>query len=208
MSGISFGQNLLSELRLVAIPFGDNQASDESLQKAVTANENLKSLGYTLTADDILRLAASPALDDFCRIFKMLIGDVTARPMYPDFPSQVMQMDEAVFRFHQLIHYFSTYGIEDILGVKVIRGWLPKVEETEKTKPDERLLQAKVIRLIPAESQYLECAKRILGKRERMTDKEKRLIREAEIIYLDEYRKRKKKNMRIQQAENSLGNTY
>ncbi len=179
MSGVTFGQNMLSELRLVAIPFGKTQVTDYLLQKAVTANENLQSLGYTLPAADLIQLAASPALDIFCRYFQMLIGEVTARPMYPDFPRQVMEMDKAQFRFDQLLHYFSTYGIEMLTGQEVSKGWLPKSEETEKTVPDKKLLEAKVIHLVSQDEQYLHCAKMILEKRERVTDKEKRILQIA-----------------------------
>ena len=34
MSGVTFGQNLLSELHLVAIPYGKTQVTDDLLQKA------------------------------------------------------------------------------------------------------------------------------------------------------------------------------
>ena len=179
MSGVTFGQNMLSELRLVAVPLGKDPITDSALQKAVTANENLQSLGYTLPASDIIKLAASPALDKFCRYFQMLIGNVTARPLYPDFPQQVMETGKAQFRFVQLLHYFSTYGIEELPGLQVSKGWLPDMEETEKTEPDRRLLEAKVIHLVSADEQFIQCARRILERRERMTDKEKRILRTA-----------------------------
>ncbi len=179
LSGITFGQNMLSELRLVAIPFGNNQITDQLLQKAVTANEELQLLGYTLTAADIVQLAASPALDSFCEYFRTLIGDVKAKPMYPDFPHQVMEMDEAQFRFDQMLHYFSTYGIEMLTGAEVSKGWLPNVKETKKSAPDEKLLEAKVIHLVSRDDQYLRCAKIILEKQERVTDKEKRILQTA-----------------------------
>ncbi len=179
MNSIYFGQEMLSEFRLAVIPFGDKEITAPLLQKAVTANENLKSMGYTLPPDDLVRLAASPALDDFWEHFQMLTGRVAAIPMYPDFPIQVMEISRARFRFDQMIHYFSTYGLEALTGMQIPRGWLPDAEETEKTVSDRRLLEARVIRLVSEEEQYLLCAKKILEKRERVTDKERRLLRTA-----------------------------
>ena len=72
MGGIIYSQKLLSILNLVPIPMGDNEVSDISLQKAVTANVNLLSIGYSLMPRDIINLAQSPLLDDFGRYFKIL----------------------------------------------------------------------------------------------------------------------------------------
>ena len=41
-------------------------------------------------------------------------------------------MDEATFRYNQVMHYFSTYGVELIAGmlgldVSVGQGWMPDV---------------------------------------------------------------------------------
>ena len=56
---------LLDELRFVVYEKGDASLTEQLLTKAVTVNENLKSLGYTLTPADIVALAVSPSLDRF-----------------------------------------------------------------------------------------------------------------------------------------------
>jgi hypothetical protein len=122
---MNYHKLLLDELRFVVYEKGDASLTEELLTKAVTLNENLKSLGYVLSPADIAALAVSPSLDGFYESVKSMMGRVDAAPMYPGFPRQVMEIDEAVFRFHQAVHYFSTYGMELLFGVEVHRGWLP-----------------------------------------------------------------------------------
>ena len=129
---LTFEKLLLSELRIVSISNINNDIMDNDMVKAVTVNEELLALGYTLTPADIVNLAKSNDIDNFLNKFKGIIGNVNAKPMYPNYPNQVMNMDEATFRFHQLLHYVSTYGIENFANIDVVRGWLPDVEDTEK----------------------------------------------------------------------------
>ena len=143
--------------------------SDDKVVMAMTVNEELRNLGYTLKPADIFRLARSRSLDGFAGNFRSLLPSVSAQPMYPDFPEQVMKMEEAEFRMHQMIHYFSTYGLEDLFGVEISRGWLPDVEATEKSQSDDTLLEAKILELMPEEEAPLKALRRILEKRERMT---------------------------------------
>ena len=92
---------LLSELRIVVYEPehapGSSEAasaqpplSDEQITKAMTVNEELRNLGYTLKPGDILALAASRSVDGFAEHFRSLLPKVDALPMYPDFPLQVI----------------------------------------------------------------------------------------------------------------------
>lgn len=168
---------LLSELRFAL--YDNTQEfplTHERLVKAVTLNENLLSLGYTLTAKDIIILAQSLSIDIFYHSLLSLMDEIPAEPMYPDFPTQVMEMDEATYRMHQMVHYFSTYGIESLFPVEVAQGWLPDVKKTIKIKEDDKLLEAKVLELLPLTHQYETPFIHILSKRERMTIPEKEII--------------------------------
>ena len=149
MANISFDELVFSELRVIPVLIAEKEVTDEKLARALTINEELKALGYTLKPADIIQLSklGTEALSAFLNKFKRLIGQVNAKPMYPNFPTQVLEMDEAVFRFHQMIHYFTTYGIELLTGEPVTKGWLPEVEDTEKTVDDATLLNAKVTAL-------------------------------------------------------------
>ncbi|MBR3318087.1 MAG: hypothetical protein IKG21_09765 [Atopobiaceae bacterium] len=166
----------------------------EDMTWAVTANTNLGGTGYTLSQPSILALAAyhhhmavlaagtsflpvaeglgekgvNPLAD-----LKRFVPDVKATPMYPDFPSQVMDMDEATFRFHQAMHYLSTYGVELLAGlhgldVTVDEGWLPDVESTPKTKSDETLVAPKVLHLILTVEDLRSVVEARLGRATRM----------------------------------------
>lgn len=167
---------LLSELRLAVIEGEDCPLTDERLVAATTVNENLLSLGLSLNGEDIVKLAKSSSLYGFYESTKSLLGEVKAKPMYPDFPNQVMNISEAQFRLDQVGHYFSTYGLEFLYGVNVSKGWLPNAKETPKTEDDDLLLSAKRIALIESKNQYIVPTKQILAKRERMTNKERKMV--------------------------------
>ena len=170
---------LLDELRFVVYEKGDASLTEELLTKAVTVNENLKSLGYTLTPADIVALAVSPSLDRFYETVKGMMGTVNAAPMYPGFPNQVMKMNAAVFRFHQLVHYFSTYGLELLFGGEVRKGWLPCPDDRAEVAAQDTVLPEKVIQLLPAQEAYIVPLRTILSRKERMTLPERQIVRAA-----------------------------
>ncbi len=176
----SFRKYLLSELRMAVYQPGDPaELTDELLCEAVTLNENLQILGYILRPEDLLRLAVSPSLRGFYIGLKALVPDVTAQPMYPGFPQQVMAMSEAEFRLHQMLHYFSTYGLEDLLGTKVRRGWLPDYDGPERTESDIRLLESRVIELVSEQDAAFTALRTLLNRRERLTNPELELVLES-----------------------------
>lgn len=177
---MNYNKLLLDELRFVTYEKCDAELTGELMVKAVTLNENLQSLGYVLTPDDIAAIAVSPSLDGFYdKVFSMT-DKVNAKPMYPGFPQQVMEMDEAVFRFQQMVHYFSTYGMELLFGVEVKHGWLPCEDDNrEESRKQKRVLKAKTIKLLPMENAYIIPLRMILSRKERMTLPEKEIVAEA-----------------------------
>ena len=177
---MNYNKLLLDELRLVSYEKRDAALTDKLLTKAVTLNENLKALGYVLTPPDLAALAVSPSLDNFYANVAGMMDEVNAQPMYPGFPKQVMEMETAMFRFHQLVHYFSTYGMEQLFGVAIQKGWLP-CERKNKSNLSEQILvlKAKTIRLIPDEECYIAPLRVISFRRERMTLPEREIVAEA-----------------------------
>lgn len=149
------------------------ELGDDDMAWALTALANLDDTAYTLSLGSLHALAAyhhhvaeaqasdnpvirnaAPKLvvNPLADVLR-LVPDVTATPMYPDFPTQVMEMDEATYRYHQAMHYASTYGVELVAGllglnVTVTQGWLPDVEETEKTERDEPVAQKTVLNVV------------------------------------------------------------
>ena len=66
MMNMKFHELLLSELHMVVYQPGNPEwLTDELLCKAVTLNENLQTLGYALRPDDLVKMAASPAMQAF-----------------------------------------------------------------------------------------------------------------------------------------------
>ena len=146
----SFRKLVFTELRSVMIPLNGDHLSDESMQRALTMNMNLSTqYGYMFGPKDLVLIARNDAAGQIFDMISGMISELKAPPMYPDFPSQVMSIDEAQFRFHQMLHYFSTYGIEYIFDTDVQRGWLPGEKEnitgTEKVTEDEHLFDARVL---------------------------------------------------------------
>lgn len=180
---IEFRKHLLSELHMVVYRTGDpSRLNDRLLCEAVTVNENLRSLGFCLCLADLLRLAVSPSLHTFYEDMKALVPDVKAQPMYPGFPQQVMNMPEAEFRFHQALHYFSTYDVELLTGMEVSRGWLPDYDGPNRMDKDTRLLDADVIELVEEENLAFTALKILLGRRERLTNPELELVLESAAV--------------------------
>lgn len=182
-------ENLLfSEFRYIVAEADDKEITNESLAKAVTVNENITSYGFTLLPSDVVSvLGKMNHPEGVYEKIKAFLPGVQAKPMYPDFPNQVLEMSEAQFRFHQIMHYDSTYGTEarasllNLLfetdeNVTVSKGWLPAVSETEKTKKDAQLLPLKTLEVLSTKDVYTVPFVKILSKRERMTAKEEQII--------------------------------
>ena len=102
---------LFSEFRFVVADKGQVPLSNEALTKAMTLNTNIEPLGFTFTAKDIVEVISTMENpEEIYEAISSYVSVVKAKPMYPDFPSQVMEMDDAQYRFDQLMHYDSTYG--------------------------------------------------------------------------------------------------
>ena len=167
-----FEKLLLSELHMAVFAPGDPAVlTDEMLCQAMTLNENLCAQGFVLTAEDVARIAVSPELPGFYQKLEALCPSVDARPMYPGFPRQVMEMPEAMLRMHQLIHYFSTYGMEELFG-GVSRGWVPAYDGPERSVSQTAVLKAHVITLVSEEEAAFTALRTLLQRRERLTNPE------------------------------------
>lgn len=176
---------LFNEMRIYPIEIiAKKELNEESMIKAMTVRENLSTgLGIGLTPADVIKLAKSNDIDNLYDDIKEAIGQVKAKPMYPDFPNTVMEIDESVFRFHQLLHYFSAYGIEELTGNEVLKGWMPAesgtIPDTEKTEKDDKLLPDKLIELIDIRNMFVIPVKKVLSKRNRASLNEKDIVKFA-----------------------------
>ncbi len=140
---------LIRRRGLVLMPSGD---IDGRTPKAVVAsfNLNLQDLGYTLAPKVISRLTWLPEdecvrfLDGTMDTLKELKGVRSYRPMYPNFPQQVIDASDAELYINAILHYFSTF-VADATGDKGC-VWLPKYRKDRREPLDEKV-QLRVVSL-------------------------------------------------------------
>jgi stress response protein SCP2 len=125
--------------------FVPHSGGDTLLAPGILAafNVNLQSLGYTLSLEAAERLKTlSPeqasdlyhqAVDVLCE----LRGCRTYRPMYPNFPEQVMAASEAELYWNAVLHYWSVY-VADHPGVTGV-VWLPHYEKKQRRSLDDKV---------------------------------------------------------------------
>ena len=99
---------------------------DKTLCDAVSFNDCLISkYNLTLSPDDLLKVVRNEAIDELSEKLARLNAlsyekMAHARTMYT--AKQAQTIDTAVFRFHQYLHYMSTYGVEFYTGEPVSKG--------------------------------------------------------------------------------------
>ena len=181
-----FHELLLSELRILEAQDKNNKELKESnleeqLKPALIDNENLKALGYELTGEAIVRLAkeyqSNPELKPLYKRVMGLEPAIEVSPMYPNFPKQVLEMDELEYRTNQVLHYLTTYGIEGLLGIKVKEGWLPKTDEIMEREEDKQVANLKTLDYLSKEEVDAKVISGLIGGRERLLPKELELAK-------------------------------
>ena len=123
---------LLRRRNKVIVPRGDG-----SLPPSYTAtiNKNLEGLGYTLSKNVFEALVALSSDDATC-FYEELVAILTEargvrdyKPMYPNFPRQVMEAPAAELYLNAVLHYLTAW-VADVVGEG--RGefiWLPGYEK-------------------------------------------------------------------------------
>ena len=92
----------------------ENTAGIADISLIATILKNIENLGYTFSKEVIIELITSTNEDvvkfglDITNSLKLMLGDnVVHRPMYPNFPSQVMEATKAELYVNALLHYFG-----------------------------------------------------------------------------------------------------
>lgn len=173
---------LFSELRIVeasnpnSIISNGEISLEEAIKKALIDKENLNALGYDLKKEGVARLAhdymKNPKLTPLYQKVKAFEPEIEVSPMYPNFPIQVLEMSEAEFRAHQLVHYISTYGLESMTNKEVQKGWLPETEEIMERVEDKQLVDLKILDYLLPEEVNKVVIENLIGKKERLLPKE------------------------------------
>lgn len=98
----------------------NNDSSVINFAEVASFDANLRKLGYTLSGDLADSLLHAPVEEivaihnEIINTAKELKGVRNYRPMYPKFPKQVMEADEAELYINAILHYFG-----DAIGVRI-----------------------------------------------------------------------------------------
>jgi hypothetical protein len=119
-----------------------------------TFNANVQSLGYSLSPRLIKALERTSEatsvllLEEAVETLKKLKGVHAYKPMYPNFPQQVMEADECELYLNAVTHYIS-FMIVDWTG-DPDNIWLPKYDKAKRA-PLEEKFKARIIDLMDEE---------------------------------------------------------
>ncbi|MFF2448156.1 TerD family protein [Neobacillus sp. NPDC058068] len=132
-----------------------------------TALKNIENLGYTFSIE-LIEAVRTMSDADFIDFYKGLVQDLkemvgahrTFQPMYPNFPSQMMEIENVDLYLNAIIHYGSAL-VHDITGKRFQNEGLPiyKVEERFPLIEEPDL---KVIGLA-AEEEFLEIIRQLIA---------------------------------------------
>ncbi len=122
--------------RVIVSPSSDdNQQTDAVL---VALQKNIESLGYSFSSEALKTIGClndkeiSAFYTEIIGVIKQLLGGhVKHKPMYPNFPKQVADLDEVELYVNAQLHYFG-----DWLGVRILPEYekLPRDELTDTVK--------------------------------------------------------------------------
>ena len=110
------------------------------LHYAVSASRNLEALGFTLS-EPLIRACQALPLEQLTALYRQLVTDLRAakgahrafRPMYPDFPRQVMAMRESELYLNAVVHY--------VTGGKWLPPSRPKLRLPLRDKPAPKVIE-------------------------------------------------------------------
>jgi len=126
---------LIRRRKKIIVPPG---AGSLPVEMVATINKNLEGLGYTFSASVLEALAnldeqqAAEFYKETVAVLQELKGVKRYRPMYPNFPRQVMEASTAELYMNAMIHY-GTVALYDALGDKRRRlVWLPEFRKNKR----------------------------------------------------------------------------
>ncbi|HWS99719.1 MAG TPA: TerD family protein [Pyrinomonadaceae bacterium] len=137
---------LLRRRNKVIVPRGSGRLPPSHV---AAINKNLEGLGYTLSARVLDALAslspeeAAPFYEEVLAVLKELRGVKDYRPMYPNFPRQVMEADAARLYLNAMLHYLTAW-VADLAGGRREIVWLPDYRK-ERRDPLEEGVKLTVI---------------------------------------------------------------
>lgn len=110
------------------------------LNYTATLMKNIEALGYTLSGD-VIEVLNTYTVEEASKFYKSLIKDIKdltgaskmGKPMYPNFPKQVMEADQAELYLNAIFHYTG-----DKIGARIMPNYdveeRPELADTFKLK--------------------------------------------------------------------------
>lgn len=121
--------------------------TDDGMLKAVSASRSIEGFGYSLSDRGVLNLAryysTGEAGINLNKYFESYHGTpfhdiVGSHPLIAGFPDEVLSMSEAKYRFIQILHYCSTYGLKYDGYPGVPQGWFPPTEDENDYSQEQK----------------------------------------------------------------------
>ncbi|WP_035424251.1 TerD family protein [Bacillus sp. UNC438CL73TsuS30] len=114
------------------------------LDVLATALKNIEKLGF-MFSEKLINAVRTMNEKEFLYFYNTLIHDLqemtgenrSFRPMYPNFPTQVMDMEEAELYLNAIVHYFSV-AVRDSIGINLPNNCLPIYEKVIRSPLIER----------------------------------------------------------------------
>jgi hypothetical protein len=150
-------------------------------QYIATVLKNIESLGYTFS-EGVVEVLCTWNLEDLTDFYKetvkylkhMVGANVKFKPMYPNFPQQVMDMSHMELYMNALAHYstafFSEVGLIDQESI-----WLPEYEKEERL-PLLDTTDLKVIQLGTSD-EFMAIFTGLLGANTSISEADKRVVK-------------------------------
>lgn len=112
----------------------NGNVENPNMQYIITIIKNLENWGYTLsqTVVEVLKTKSSQELETFyletIGIIKSLVGSKAYKPMYPNFPQQVMEADYVELFINAMVHYWT---LGELLPEYQVNERLPLFDTTK-----------------------------------------------------------------------------
>lgn len=182
------GKLLVSE-NIVLLPpekqVSELDDAEKKLRKssALTVLKNWDAYGFVLCKKDMLELCQK-SMTSHAWIYEVLTpalkekfgGHTHMRPMYPNFPDQVMKMDEAELYFNAMIHYLGSH-----FGLSL----LPETEEAPRKPLKNKDVIQHQLQLVPFD-EVKALLVSMLGMKSVWTPQQKELIQHALPLLLND----------------------
>ena len=159
----------------------DIQGKDAQVSPLVaTFNRNLEALGFTLSGElmSIMSATDDKKIADLYEWMVPVLKRMTGahrrfKPMYPNFPKQVMEASDMELYLNAITHYWVAF-MGDVLNVP--HRWLPKYKKDDREPLPEEEVTLRVIKA-GSESDFNKIFTRLVGSNSSLSESDKEIVR-------------------------------